>query len=255
MIAVIKIENLSKEFKTKDGSFTALRDINLEIAKNDIFGIIGLSGAGKSTLVRCMNMLEVPTSGRVFVDGVDITALSKKELMLLRREIGMIFQSFNLLMQRNVADNVSFPLELAGVKRAKTKARVAELLEVVGLADKSAAYPAQLSGGQRQRVAIARALATNPKILLCDEATSALDAMTTRSILKLLKDINKNMGVTIVVITHEMSVVRAICNRVAVIDSSRIAEIGATADVMYNPKSEIARRLIGLAESMDEPIS
>lgn len=251
---MIKIENLSKEFNTKDGKFTALKNINLEINKNDIFGIIGLSGAGKSTLVRCMNMLEVPTEGRVFIDGVDITTLRKKELMLLRREIGMIFQSFNLLMQRNVADNISFPLELAGMKRAKTKARVAELLEIVGLSEKSSAYPAQLSGGQRQRVAIARALATNPKVLLCDEATSALDAMTTRSILKLLKDINKTMGVTIVVITHEMSVVRALCNRVAVIDSSQIVEIGDTNEVMHNPKSDIARRLIGLAESMDQPI-
>lgn len=251
---MIRIENLSKEFKTKDGSFTALKNINLEIKKNDIFGIIGLSGAGKSTLVRCMNMLETPTEGKVYIDGVDITALKKKELMLLRREIGMIFQSFNLLMQRSVADNISFPLELAGVRRSKTRERVAELLDIVGLSEKSAAYPAQLSGGQRQRVAIARALATNPKILLCDEATSALDAMTTRSILKLLKDINKSMGVTIVVITHEMSVVRALCSRVAVIDSSRIVEVGSTNDVMCSPQSEIARRLIGLAESMAQPI-
>ncbi len=251
---MIKVEHLSKEFNTKEGTFTALRDINLEIDKNDIFGIIGLSGAGKSTLVRCMNMLETPTEGKVYIDGVDITALSKKELMLLRREIGMIFQSFNLLMQRNVADNVSFPLELGGMRRSKTKERVADLLEIVGLSEKASAFPAQLSGGQRQRVAIARALATNPKILLCDEATSALDTMTTRSILRLLKDINRSMGVTIVVITHEMSVVRALCNRVAVIDSSRIVEQGDTSEVMYNPKSDIAKQLIGLSESMSKPL-
>ncbi|MGN1098122.1 MAG: methionine ABC transporter ATP-binding protein [Clostridia bacterium] len=252
---MIKIENLSKVFKTKDGDFTALQDINLEIAKNDIFGIIGLSGAGKSTLVRCMNMLEVPTEGKVFVDGIDITKLRRRDLLMLRREIGMIFQSFNLLMQRNVADNVAFPLELGGgMDKAQRKARVMELLEIVGLADKAAAYPAQLSGGQRQRVAIARALATKPKILLCDEATSALDAMTTRSILKLLKDINRTMGVTIVVITHEMNVVQSICNRVAVIDNSRIVEMGNTEDVMFNPQSEIAKKLIGLSRSMDKPI-
>ncbi len=252
---MIKIKDLSKVYKTQDGDFTALKNINLEIAPKDIFGIIGLSGAGKSTLVRCMNMLERPTSGSVFVDGVDITKLGRRELLMLRREIGMIFQSFNLLMQRTVAGNVAFPLELAGIDRQRRQARVEELLEVVGLADKAESYPAQLSGGQCQRVAIARALATKPKILLCDEATSALDAMTTRSILKLLNEINLTMGVTIVVITHEMNVVRAICNRVAVIDHANIVEMGKTEDVMYNPKSDIAKQLIGLSQSMGEPIA
>ena len=241
---MIEIRHLSKSFPSKTGSVEALRDVSLTISDGEIFGIIGLSGAGKSTLVRCMNLLERPTSGEVWVDGQNLTALGRRELLQVRRRIGMIFQGFNLLEQRTVLRNVCFPLEISGIGRKDTIQRAEELLALVGLTDKAAAYPSQLSGGQKQRVAIARALATNPRYLLCDEATSALDPNTTRSILELLRRINATLGVTIVVITHEMKVIDQICDRVAVIDHSRIAEEGRVSDVFTNPKSEIARELI-----------
>lgn len=214
---MITLKNVSKSYETKDGTVHALQDVSLTINKGDIFGIIGMSGAGKSTLVRCLNFLERPTSGTVEIEGKDLSALSEKELRMERRGIAMIFQHFNLLMQKNVMDNVCFPLRIAGVSKADARKRAKELLEIVGLSDKAKAYPIQLSGGQKQRVAIARALASNPKILLCDEATSALDPQTTKSILALLKEINEKYGITIVIITHEMAVVREICNRVGIV--------------------------------------
>ena len=240
----IELKHLGKIYSSASGSVEALKDVNLTIADGEIFGIIGLSGAGKSTLVRCINLLERPTSGEVWVDGQNLTALSEKALLQVRRQIGMIFQSFNLLEQRSVLRNVCFPLEISGTPKAEAKKRAEELLKVVGLADKAASFPSQLSGGQKQRVAIARALATNPRYLLCDEATSALDPNTTRSILELLREINKTLGVTIIVITHEMKVIDQICDRVAVIDKSCIAEEGRVADVFTNPKSDIARELV-----------
>ena len=241
---MIELKHLGKIYSSASGSVEALKDVNLTIADGEIFGIIGLSGAGKSTLVRCINLLERPTSGEVWVDGRNLTTLSQKELLQVRRQIGMIFQSFNLLEQRTVLRNICFPLEIAGVKRDEAQARAAELLELVGLSDRAKTYPSQLSGGQKQRVAIARALATRPKYLLCDEATSALDPNTTQSILHLLKEINQTLGVTIVVITHEMRVIEQICQRVAVIDQSCIAEIGNVSDVFTHPKSDIAKALI-----------
>ena len=241
---IIQIQHLNKTFGTGPTAVHALEDINLEIEAGEIFGIIGLSGAGKSTLVRCMNLLERPTTGSVLVDGKDLTKLRDKQLRQARQDISMIFQSFNLLEQRTVLRNICFPLEIAGVKRDKAQARAEELLELVGLSDRAKAYPSQLSGGQKQRVAIARALATRPKYLLCDEATSALDPNTTQSILRLLKQINQTLGVTIVVITHEMRVIEQICQRVAVIDQSCIAEIGNVSDVFTHPKSDIAKALI-----------
>ena len=241
---MIEIKHLGKTYSAPGGDIVALEDINLKIEDGEIFGIIGLSGAGKSTLVRCINLLERPTEGQVLLDGKNLTELSKKELLALRQSIGMIFQGFNLLEQRSVLKNVCFPLEIAGVDKKQARARAMELLQLVGLADRAASYPSQLSGGQKQRVAIARALATKPKYLLCDEATSALDPNTTRSILELLREINKTMGVTIVVITHGMKVIDQICDRVAVIDHSRIAEEGRVSQVFTNPKSQIARDLI-----------
>lgn len=241
---MIELINMSKEFDTAGGKFVALNDINLSIHDGEIFGIIGLSGAGKSTLVRCINLLERPTAGSVVIDGRDMMTMPKKKLLLMRRNIGMIFQSYNPLEQRNVLGNVLYPLEIAGTPKAKAKARALELIELVGLSDRINSYPSQLSGGQKQRVAIARALATNPKYLLCDEATSALDPNTTQSILALLKQINAEFGVTIVVITHEMKVIDSICDRVAVIDKSRIAEIGSVSEVFTSPKSDIAKELI-----------
>jgi len=241
---MIEIRNLNKSYRTADKEIVALEDVSLTIRDGEIFGIIGLSGAGKSTLVRCMNLLERPGAGEVIVDGQNITALPRRELLQLRRSIGMIFQSFNLLEQRSVIGNVCLPLEIAGVRRREARERARELLELVGLADRAQAYPSQLSGGQKQRVAIARALATKPRYLLCDEATSALDPTTTRSILELLRTINETLGVTIVVITHEMKVIDQICDRVAVIDHSRIAEEGRVSDVFTNPRSQIARDLI-----------
>lgn len=241
---MIELKDLCKTFNASSGTVEALKDINLTINDGEIFGIIGLSGAGKSTLVRCINLLERPTYGSVIIDGKDMTQLSRSELLKMRRSISMIFQGFNLLEQRSVLRNVTFPLEISGVKLSEAKKKAMELLKIVGLEQKAAAYPAQLSGGQKQRVAIARALATDPRYLLCDEATSALDPNTTRSILELLDQINQTLGVTIVVITHEMKVIDQICDRVAVIDQSRIAEVGKVSDVFTNPKSEIARELI-----------
>lgn len=241
---MIELRNLNKTFHTQDGALTALDDINLTVQDGEIFGIIGLSGAGKSTLVRCMNLLERPTHGEVLVDGQDLMKLSPAGLREVRRNIGMIFQSYNLLEQRTVLRNVLYPLELTHEDRRTASTRAMQLLELVGLADRASAYPAQLSGGQKQRVAIARALATNPHYLLCDEATSALDPTTTDSILALLQTINRTLGVTVVVITHEMAVVDRICHRVAVIDNSRIVEMGAVDAIFANPRSAIARELI-----------
>lgn len=241
---IIRLEGLGKQFSTSSGPVTALEDINLEIRGGEVFGIIGLSGAGKSTLVRCINYLEVPTSGKVIFEGKNLSAMKEKEKRLARRSMGMIFQQFNLLAQRNVLQNVCFPLEIADVPRGEARERAEELLKLVGLEERMNAYPAQLSGGQKQRVAIARAMATNPKVLLCDEATSALDPNTTKSILELLKKINRDMGITVIVITHEMAVIEAICDRVAIIDSSHIAEVGKVSDIFSGPKSDIGRRLI-----------
>lgn len=243
-MALIELQNVSKEFTQDDLKIQALNDINLSIEENDIYGIIGMSGAGKSTLVRCLNYLEKPTSGTVIIDGEKLGSLSEKELRTKRGSIAMIFQHFNLLMQKTVIDNVMFPLKIKGVKKAEAKAKAMEYLKTVGLEDKAKAYPAQLSGGQKQRVAIARALACNPKILLCDEATSALDPQTTDSILALLKEINESTGITIVIITHQMSVVETICNKVAIIDNGNLVEKGLVTDVFTNPKSSAAKKLI-----------
>lgn len=242
--ALIELVNLSKTFKSSQGEVAAVRDVNLTINDGDVFGIIGFSGAGKSTLVRCINLLERPTSGEVIINGTDLMKLNRKQLRGARKKIGMIFQQFNLLAQRTVEANVRYPLDIAGVRRADADKRVAELLELVDLADKAKSYPSQLSGGQKQRVAIARALASDPEIILCDEATSALDPITTRSILALLKELNEKLGVTIVVITHEMRVVEQICDRVAVMSDGEIKEVGTVHDVFLNPKSETAKRLI-----------
>ncbi len=249
---MIEIRNLSKTYPSANGGITALKDINLTINDGEIFGIIGLSGAGKSTLVRCINFLEKPTSGDVIVDGQNLGQLTKKELLKTRQNIGMIFQGFNLLSQRNVIRNICYPLEIAGVKKEAAVKRALELLDLVGLSDKAKAYPSQLSGGQKQRVAIARALAAETKYLLCDEATSALDPDTTRSILELMKKINKELGVTIIVITHEMKVINSICDRVAVLDRSAVAELGTVGEIFANPKSDIARKLI-LPETQTVP--
>lgn len=241
---LIQIRGLSKVFSTESGDVNVLEDIDLDIREGEIFGIIGMSGAGKSTLVRCLNFLEKPTKGTVYFDNQDLSALSQKELYKVRQSMGMIFQQFNLLMQRNVLKNVCFPLEIAGVRKNEAETRALELLEMVDLSDKARAYPSQLSGGQKQRVAIARALANNPKVILCDEATSALDPATTKGILALLKDINKRLGITIVIITHEMSVVEEICQRVAIIDSRHIAEVGYVQEIFTRPTTEAARRLV-----------
>ena len=241
---IIRIENLDKTFHGAAGEIVALQDISLSVRQGEIFGIIGLSGAGKSTLVRCINYLEKPTAGRVVFDGRDLSAMSNKELLAARQQMGMIFQGFNLLAQRNALGNVCYPLEIAGVPRAKARRRAEELLTLVGLKERMCAYPSQMSGGQKQRVAIARALANSPKVLLCDEATSALDPTTTQSILNLLRQINEELGVTIVVITHEMKVIEQICHRVAVIDHSHIVEMGDVREVFVRPQSAIARQLI-----------
>lgn len=251
---MIQIENLSKTYKTSAGGFTALSDVNLTVNDGEIFGIIGLSGAGKSTLVRCINFLEVPTSGKVIIDGDEMGTLSKKQLLIKRRSIGMIFQGFNLLEQRTVLKNICFPLEIAKVPKEQAVKRARELLKLVGLADKESSYPSQLSGGQKQRVAIARALAAETKYLLCDEATSALDPDTTRSILDLLKKVNKELGVTIIVITHEMKVIESICDRAAVLDGGNVAELAPVSELFANPKSDIARKLILPAVNTAEEI-
>ena len=240
--AIIQIQDLEKRFRSKNTEVYALQGINLTIRKGDIFGIIGKSGAGKSTLVRCINMLERPTGGSVMFEGRDMCRLGSRDLQIARRSMGMIFQQFNLLMQRTAEENICFPLELAGVKKDAARERARELLELVNLSDRAQSYPSQLSGGQKQRVAIARALATNPKILLCDEATSALDPATTESILSLIKDINRRLGITAIIITHEMSVIEKICNQVAIISHGRIAETGSVEEVFFHPQTEEARR-------------
>lgn len=241
---MIRFENVSKKFFSKDGEIVAVNNVSLNIKKGEVFGIIGFSGAGKSTLVRHINLLEHPTEGNIFFDNVNLTEANEKELRVFRRKIGMIFQQFNLFSQRTVLDNIVYPLELAGVGKKERIKRAEELLALVDLVDKKYSYPSQLSGGQKQRVAIARALATKPDVLLCDEATSALDPITTRSILGLLKEINEKLGVTIVIITHEMKVVEQICDRVAVMSEGVIEEAGNVKDVFLNPKSSTARRLI-----------
>lgn len=241
---MIEIKNLTKHFNTADGSVEALKNVSLSIPDGDIFGIIGMSGAGKSTLVRCINLLERPTKGSIEIDGVNLCELSEQNLRNIRREITMIFQGFNLLMQRNCLNNVCFPLELAGKSKAEAKKRALELLDIVGLRDKAKAYPAQLSGGQQQRVAIARALATDPKVLLCDEATSALDPTTTNSILELIRNINEKLGITVIIITHQMSVVESVCKHVAILDNGEVVEQGEVAKVFAHPQSEAARKLV-----------
>ncbi|MBC8569756.1 methionine ABC transporter ATP-binding protein [Zongyangia hominis] len=247
---MIEITGLTKVFGA-DGSIRALDNINLSIADRDIFGVIGMSGAGKSTLLRCIALLEQPTAGTISIDGQPVQGLKNAALIKMRREIGVIFQGYNLLMQRTVIKNVMFPLEIGRMPKEAALKRAMELLELVGLSDKAQAYPSQLSGGQKQRVAIARALAVKPKLLLCDEPTSALDSLTTRSILDLLKEINKELGVTILIITHEIGVVRAICNRVAVIDNSNLIEMGETSEVLEHPKSDITRLLLGQTQGGD----
>lgn len=241
---MIEIQNLSKTFPVSGGTVEALKDISLTIPDGEIYGIIGMSGAGKSTLVRCINMLERPTSGKVIIDGKDLGSLTQAQLREERRNITMIFQGFNLLMQRNCLKNVCFPLELAGYKKKEAVERATELLELVGLGEKLKSYPAQLSGGQQQRVAIARALATHPKILLCDEATSALDPQTTQSILSLIKDIHDKLGLTVIIITHQMSVVEQICTKVAILNHGTVVEEGAVSEVFASPKSQEAKQLV-----------
>ena len=244
MEPIIQIKHLSKIFGSGENQVAALQDVTLEVKPGEIFGIIGLSGAGKSTLVRCINLLEHPNEGAVLFHGKDLTHLKEKELRMQRRKISMIFQSFNLLDQRNCLDNICFPLELAGVSKKDARKRAMELLETVGLPDKAEAYPVQLSGGQKQRIAIARALASNPEVLLCDEATSALDPKTTDQILQLLQKINRERGITVIIITHQMSVIEQICHQVAILDAGRVAEIGAVEEVFRNPKSKAGRRLV-----------
>ena len=253
MNAVLKLVNVCKTFYSDGKEFYAVKNVSLEIQKGEIFGIIGLSGAGKSTLIRCMNRLETPTSGDILIDGESVLTMKGRQLRQLRKKVTMIFQQFNLLMQSTVAKNVRYPLELAHMPRAKADARVKELLEIVGLADKADAYPAQLSGGQKQRVAIARALASDPEVLLCDEATSALDPMTTQSILSLLQDINRRLGITIVIITHEMAVIRQICTHVAILDGGQVAEEGSVDDVFTHTRSEAGRRLFGFVSDYSAP--
>ena len=244
MEKLIEIEHLSKTFGAGEVQVTALNDVSLSIGQGEIFGIIGLSGAGKSTLVRCINVLERPEQGRILFHGKDLLALKEKQLRKQRRRISMIFQGFNLLDQRTALDNICFPLELAGVNKKETRKKAEELLETVGMPDKADAYPVQLSGGQKQRIAIARALASNPEVLLCDEATSALDPQTTESILALLQKINKERGITVILITHQMSVIEQICHRVAILDHGTVAEIGKVEDVFSNPRSIAGRRLV-----------
>ena len=251
--AIIQIQDLEKRFRSKNTEVYALQGINLTIRKGDIFGIIGKSGAGKSTLVRCINMLERPTGGSVMFEGRDMCRLGSRDLQIARRSMGMIFQQFNLLMQRTAEENICFPLELAGVKKDAARERARELLELVNLSDRAQSYPSQLSGGQKQRVAIARALATNPKILLCDEATSA--PATTESILSLIKDINRRLGITAIIITHEMSVIEKICNQVAIISHGRIAETGSVEEVFFHPQTEEARQLVIPEALQDMPHS
>ena len=251
---LIEVRDLRKVYPVPGGEVVALDGINLSIDKGQIYGIIGMSGAGKSTLIRCMNRLDTPTEGQILIDGQNILAMNGRQLMQMRRKVSMIFQQFNLLMQKTVARNVRYPMEIAGVPRKKADERVKELLKIVELEGKADAYPIQLSGGQRQRVAIARALASNPEVLLCDEATSALDPMTTQSILTLLQDINKRLGITVVLITHEMAVIRQICTRGAILDGGRIAEEGTVDDVFVHTRSAAGRRLFGIVPSKQEEV-
>lgn len=248
-----KLENVTKIFKDKNNETIAVDDVNLDIYEGEIFGIIGMSGAGKSTLVRTLNKLENITSGHIYFDGTDLTTLKGKKLRNIRKEISMIFQGFNLLMQKTVLDNVVLPLKLSGVSKAKRKEKGLEMLKIVGLEEKAKSFPAQLSGGQRQRVAIARALAMDPKVLLCDEATSALDPKITEEILNLLKEINEKLNITVIIITHEMSVIEKICDRVAIIDKGKLAEIGPVKDIFSNPKSKAAKKLVLPALTGDNP--
>lgn len=246
---MIRIRQLRKIFDgTGNQGVTALENVNLDIGRGDVFGIIGPSGAGKSTLLRCINMLEKPTSGSIYIDGTEITGLTKRDLRVVRRQVGMVFQHFNLLSSRTVYRNIAFPMEISGTPKTEIDKRVRELLGLVGLEDKARAYPSQLSGGQKQRVGIARALATRPKVLLCDEATSALDPRTTRSVLELLKSINRQFGITIVMVTHEMQVIKQVCNRVAVIENGSVVEQGSVQDLFTRPGTEITK---GLLAGMD----
>ena len=241
---MIKVSNLTKTFETKEGKVEALRNVSFCVEDGEIYGIIGMSGAGKSTLVRCINMLEKPDEGSIVIDGVDVTELNEKQLRQERKKISMIFQSFNLLMQRNCLKNVCFPLELAGCSAKDAKQKALRLLDIVGLSDKAKAYPAQLSGGQQQRVAIARALASNPNVLLCDEATSALDPSTTKSVLALIKEINKNLGITVIINTHQMSVVEEICDKVTILENGAVAESGRVEEIFAAPSSEAGKKLV-----------
>ena len=250
----IELRGLSKVYQIPGGEVQALNNINLTIEQGDIYGIIGMSGAGKSTLIRCLNRLDTPTDGQVLIDGQNILAMSKKQLLQTRRRMAMIFQQFNLLMQKSVARNVRYPLEIAGAPKKQANERVMELLKIVGLEEKANAYPAQLSGGQKQRVAIARALASNPEMLLCDEATSALDPMTTQSILELLKKINAELGITVVLITHEMAVIRQICNKVAILDGGKLVEQGTVDDVFMHTKSAAGKRLFGILPENEDDV-
>lgn len=252
---VIDVSELKKVYQVAGGEVVALENISLKIKKGDIYGIIGLSGAGKSTLIRCMNRLDEPTEGRILLGGKNVLSMNQKELLAMRKNMSMIFQQFNLLMQKNVFKNIRYPLEIAGVKGHKADERVKELLKIVGLEDKRNAYPSQLSGGQKQRVAIARALAMSPEVLLCDEATSALDPMTTQSILSLLQDINRTLGITIVIITHEMAVIRQICTHVAILDDGRIAEEGSVDEVFTHTKSQAGKRLFGIITPEQETLA
>lgn len=246
---MITAENLKKVFSGKDGDVAALNGIDFSLNNGDIFGIIGMSGAGKSTLLRCITMLEKPDSGKIFIDGTDILSLKGEALRSARRQMGVVFQGYNLLMQRTAAQNVAFPLEIAKTPKKEINERIKELLSLVKIEDKADFYPSQLSGGQKQRVAIARALATSPEVLLCDEPTSALDSLTTRQVLSLLKEINKRLNTTIIIITHEIGVVRSVCNKMAVIDGGRFVEQGSAEEIFANPKSEITRLLLGISEA------
>ena len=250
----IELRGLSKVYQIPGGEVQALNNINLAIEQGDIYGIIGMSGAGKSTLIRCLNRLDTPTDGQVLIDGQNVLAMSKKQLLQTRRRMAMIFQQFNLLMQKSVARNVRYPLEIAGAPKKQANERVMELLKIVGLEEKANAYPAQLSGGQKQRVGIARALASNPEMLLCDEATSALDPMTTQSILELLKKINAELGITVVLITHEMAVIRQICNKVAILDGGKLVEQGTVDDVFMHTKSAAGKRLFGILPENEDDV-
>ena len=249
---MIELKNVSKTFFAKSGNIDAVKDVSLEVDAKEIFGIIGFSGAGKSTLVRCLNLLERPTEGHVIIDGVDLMELDEKKLREERKNIGMIFQHFNLLRSRTVYDNIAFPLKKSSLSKAEKSVKIKSLLELVGLEDKIKAYPSQLSGGQKQRVAIARALANDPKVLLCDEATSALDPQTTKSILNLLKKVNENLGITIVIITHEMGVVKEICDRVAIMENGYVVELGATAEVFSHPKKKLTKDFIDTASNINK---